>query len=83
MASFMHMSSTWPEKGAGHKPVLGTFLLHCDMQLYRERLLEEEVVSDSQQDFPLQPGKSFLPKLWDIFPAFSHVLVAELFWCFT
>lgn len=52
------------------------------MRLYRLRLLDQVKVLEIQQDFPLQSGIGSLPKISDIFTAFSHLFVAMLFCCF-
>lgn len=80
----MHLSSIWPKRQSGDKPVVGTwwiFTLYCDKH-YRLRLFDQVMLFEFQQEFPLQSGIGSLPKISDIFTALSHLFVAMLVCCF-
>lgn len=85
MADFMHLSSTWPKRRSGDKPVVGTwwiFTLYCDKQHYRLRLFHQVMLLEFQQEFPLQSGTGSLPEISDISTALSLFFVAMLLCCF-
>ncbi|KAJ7400546.1 hypothetical protein BTVI_104535 [Pitangus sulphuratus] len=56
VVDFMHLSFTWPKRGAGDKLVV-VDMHYCNKQHYRLRLFDQVMILEFLQDFSLQSAK--------------------------